>query len=383
MDEESPQGYDDNDDNNDDDLNLYTKSQKIVLQVLPLFTAPLSAIGSALIIYTIVKHGRQEIKTFQRFMLGMSLLDFVSSMGMILLGFWAVPQGTEFVVGARGNNVTCRASFFIMNLLFSSMWYSTFLAIYFMLVVRFDWPQKRIARFVEPFGHCLAFVAPLSSSIAEVVRKTVHPMYVLPGFCWTLNDPLGCTPSEDDPNCTEPQTSSVHQGVILILFGLIIVCMALILCQVRRTDHYVDRYEVGEDNHRRENTKMITKEALLYIGAFFLVFCPAAIVMSLDDKPASTSRNRAGYFAAAFLLKLLTPLQGLFNAIIYLRGRLVTLVQQQGEGQFTLDLFVAYLNASENFRSHEGSIEQVRVSTPQQTFGNGNREAPTETGGGL
>ena len=74
--------------NSDDtDYDLYSRTQQIVLEILPYFTAPLSALGSAAILYVILTDKHTKIETFQRLMLGMSLMDFVSSTGMTVLGY--------------------------------------------------------------------------------------------------------------------------------------------------------------------------------------------------------------------------------------------------------------------------------------------------------
>lgn len=65
---------------------LFSRTQQLVLEVLPYVTAPPSALGSALILYVILADKHTRIETFQRLMLGMSLLDLVSSTGMIVLG---------------------------------------------------------------------------------------------------------------------------------------------------------------------------------------------------------------------------------------------------------------------------------------------------------
>ena len=82
---------------------FYSRTQTIVLQPLPYLSAPPSAIGSALIIYTIAVDKYLEIGTYHRLILGMSIMDFISSFGFTAFGHWAVPAGTNFVVGASGN----------------------------------------------------------------------------------------------------------------------------------------------------------------------------------------------------------------------------------------------------------------------------------------
>ena len=69
------------------DFELYSKRQQVVLAILPYISAPLSGVGSAVIIYVIVRGKRNaKIQTYERLMLGMSTLDFISSFGLVAFG---------------------------------------------------------------------------------------------------------------------------------------------------------------------------------------------------------------------------------------------------------------------------------------------------------
>ena len=86
-----------------------------------------------------------------------------------------MPADTEFVVTASGNERTCAAANFFMMGVFGSMWYNTFLAIYFVLIIRFDWPEHRVAVYVEPIGHTAALGAIRD---ARAVSREMHEQVV-------------------------------------------------------------------------------------------------------------------------------------------------------------------------------------------------------------
>jgi hypothetical protein len=147
------------------EFDLYTDAQQVVLGYLPLLSAPLSLAGSLAIMYVIVTDNSNKIEVYQRLMLGMSTMDFLSSFGLVFLGSWAMPKDTSYVVGARGSVESCEAAGFLVNFIFGTMWYSFFLALYFLLLLRFEWSKKRISKCFEPFAHFVSISVPLANNI--------------------------------------------------------------------------------------------------------------------------------------------------------------------------------------------------------------------------
>jgi hypothetical protein len=109
--------------------------------------------------------------------------------------------------------------------------------------------------------------------------------------------------------------------------------MIMIVFRVRQTEQRMRRYSGGHSILRQ--TKETGVQALMYIGAFSVVFLPVAVLMTRDSGyPASTDINRKRFFAIAFFVKLVTPLQGFFNALIFLRMRLRSLMREGGRLSF-------------------------------------------------
>ena len=122
---------------------LYTDTQANVLALLPYFTAPWSVAGSCLILWSIWFDRKELLKyVYHRLMLAISLFDFISSMGILVLGPWAVPSDWPYGRSGRGTNGTCEAMGFLLNMLIASMWYGAFLSIQFVLVLCLEWKQR-------------------------------------------------------------------------------------------------------------------------------------------------------------------------------------------------------------------------------------------------
>lgn len=315
---------------------LYSHFQQAFLGYLPLASAPFSIFGSSLILYLILSEARQKLRSpYHRLMLGLSTLDFLNSLMMVVLGPWAVPEGTEFVVGARGTITTCEISGFFLNLIFGSMWYSLGLAVFFLSIVRFEMKQQRFARWIEPVFHFLAFTSPIANGIYAIASDWMNPMDILPGYCWTYDYPPGCNDSKE-VECLRGDNYSgmVEASMILLIWVLIIICMVFLFTKVRNTEKRLQRYAGGR-NVRLKRTKETGIQALLYILAFFFVFFPIVVMMTLKRSGVETTReNRGVYFTFALLSKLVSPLQGFFNAFIYLRKRFRTLTEDGGRLEF-------------------------------------------------
>jgi len=293
---------------------LFSKAQESILGIVSVLVAPLSAVGSALILWSIYKNRERTLRsTYHRLILGMSILDLCGSISMILLGPWALPKESGFVMASAKNFHACEASAFFLTLLLGGMWYSCFLSLNFVFLIKYEWKEKTLKCCLEPMAHMMAFLFPLISGIEGVVANMMNPVDILPGWCW-FAEPSCHT--KKDMECTrgDTSTSSSIAGTAIFIFCVIAVCMILILRKVYTTE--VRLREYGDHQRELAKTKETGHQALLYIGSFFLTYFPVVLLEALYE-----FRHNYFYFFVAMLVKTLTPLQGFFNAFIYLRTR--------------------------------------------------------------
>ena len=124
---------------------LYNETQEDVLAFLPYFTAPLSVVGADLTLWAIWFDRRTLLQqVYQRIMLALSVLNLITSLAMIILGPWAVPTDYAYGRSGRGHVATCEASGFFLTLYVGTIWYSTFLAIQFVLLLRWEWKDRYV-----------------------------------------------------------------------------------------------------------------------------------------------------------------------------------------------------------------------------------------------
>jgi len=307
---------------------LYSEKQQLILGYLPLATAPFSVVGSAFIVYSILLNRKETLlNPYHRIMLGISLLDLLTSTSLIVLGTWAVPvEAQDFVAGARGTWTTCNISGFFLNLLFGSMWYSAFLSLYFWCTIVLEQQRgKKLVKVIEPLGHAVSVLLPVLTGAIGAATTMINPMNILPGWCWFSIYPPNC---DDDPILCErgvelPNLQWVGAHVSIgVIFFTVIVCMVSITVKVRTIEKRIQQYAGGQSN-RLERTKATGVQSLLYIASFFFCFFPIVMTQTLYSY-----REKKYYYIFALLTKTVSPLQGAFNFWIYSRKRIQRLARE-------------------------------------------------------
>ena len=75
-------------------------------------------------------------------MFGLSFSDLIMS-SSYFFSSWAIPKGTAGVFAPLGNTATCNAQAFFMQYGVTVPLYNVSLAIYFMFIVRNQWPERK------------------------------------------------------------------------------------------------------------------------------------------------------------------------------------------------------------------------------------------------
>ena len=317
------------------DEGMYSQAQLKILFWVSYPPLLLTCFGSATILYIIIfKEWRKPEsatsnnpqRTYNRIMIGLSTSDLTAGVGGLVFKNWTVPAESGLAYGAVGNTLTCSINGFFTNFLIGSMLYTACLAVYFVLKVRFEVHENVISKYYEPFFHAIPIVVTLTSGVVGIFLEAFNPFDELAGFCWISDYPPGCSrPHRDDLECLRGQDSYVlakmlASGTIAITLLTIITCMVLIVAHVWTTEKRMQRFNhAGISIHSTKVTQETAIQALLYIGFFFLSTV-GLIVIQLS--PKQESRETASYyFPLSLVTEILSPMQGFFNAIIYIRPR--------------------------------------------------------------
>ena len=175
-----------------------------------------------------------------------------------------------------------------------------------------------------------------------------NPRRDLPGWCWFSDNPPLCN-ENDDIDCVRGEdyddfTGIIETGNVIFAWTIIIICMLLIVCKVRRIERNMGRYAVGRPDGRRPRgrngrgessntiataastaatsptasrgnepsyarTKATARQALLYIAIFFVIYSPMTLILQMKSTPDDPDLERKRKLPVALLVKICTPLQ--------------------------------------------------------------------------
>lgn len=130
-----------------------TDKQVRLLAFLFVVSGTLSMFGSFIIVHRVLRN-REQSKSYDRIMLGLSCSDIVSSLSYVLTPF-LVPRETSTRVTAMGNDVSCSVLGWLTQVGYAAIMYNAILSFYMLAVVKFSvTPEDFAARF-EPYLHAL------------------------------------------------------------------------------------------------------------------------------------------------------------------------------------------------------------------------------------
>lgn len=216
---------------------------------------------------------------------------------------WFVPKGAPHTWQALGNTQTCKLSGALGHGgQTASVLYTGSLCLYFFLVIRCGWHERRI-KTVEPFFHAVPLTIGWGTAMAGVFLDLYHPF----GWCcWIVphGDMLG-------------ESAFVYRWLFYYMWLWMVltfcaVAMYLIYSKLAETESSSRR--LGQPSGGGLASKFAT-QALLYIGA-----CLIATIFPMLQTLTHQLTGQI-FVPFLFLITIFFPLQGFFNAAIYTRPR--------------------------------------------------------------
>ena len=303
-------------------------------------TSALSIVGSSVLLTTLFRTKGARRKVHCRLLVFVSIFDLVFS---IAYGLGPVPVPKEVPIpGASGTVETCSAQGFFRQWGGISNNYLVMLLAYYVLVVRYNWPDGKIAKYVEPFMHCVAWIVPTFSAIYGVVLGVFNPIGM--SGCWTSSWPPGCDVNPQI-NCIRgadataflrrfnniPSLTSLAVMIFLLLVLIITVVQqrrkAIKLLISSRAANSITNHtsERGSSSVFEDQSREVQTQCLLY--GF------SATNSILWVNVTSIIRQRTGQLSiwSYYMTIIFLPLQGMFNCVIFLRPRFLQR-RKGGEG---------------------------------------------------
>jgi|AntRauTorckE5430_2_1112549.scaffolds.fasta_scaffold02015_2 hypothetical protein len=355
-------------------ISISSFSQTRAGWVIPTVTSIISFCASALIIYIIARSDRNRYTaTYHRIMGCMSIADMISSFAISLTTI-PMPKDVNEVYSFDGNSygtvLTCeiQAFTYILGVRFSIA-ASICLSVYYLLTFRYHVSHQVITKCVEPIFLIMALLLAVIRPITTLKKQLYNPT-TSTSWCVIGEFPLGCS-EEDGVGCIRGQEGATAKARTLIWSRLAIatilqvVCLGFIVVTVytrgkkqartllKNTDdnHQSEpKYEEelqavsieevltrdeGEVQHQEleeesnaslqhnnganhiQDTRMIVKHAIMYAVAFVVTNFPVPQLYSDST-------------ILAILTLTFRPLQGFFNALIFISQK-VYIIRQADE----------------------------------------------------
>ena len=220
----------------------------------------------------------------------MAALSVADIFGSIAYAFTTLPTPTEdFIQGAVGNQETCTAQGFFIQLGTTSAYINVSLSIYYLLVLKYGWSERKIKK-VKPFFFIFPIVVGLTFAFAGI------PFYD--------NMVLWCN------NAAEiwPEIPMV------IAIFVATVVMSTICWHVYQNEKRSSKWKMGgSGNNGQTMTKKVFSQAMWYLAAFNMTWPPYLALQFLWASGKAFSSYGFVLYASSVV-----PLQGFWNLIVYL-----------------------------------------------------------------
>jgi len=208
--------------------------QRAVLAILPKVSSVLSMCGSSAILAECFYFERKRLdRVYNRLLCVMAMFDILESI-FNFASTWMITAGANSSKFAAGNDDSCTAQGFFLQLGLTSPVLNAFLSWYYLLVIRYSWSEEDIKEKAEPWIYIISLLVGFGTSIAGVPLNLYHP-----GGLW-------CWINPDDSNAPTNNFNIYRYALYFIplfmCFFIIAFNMSLLTLTVRKLENASKRY---------------------------------------------------------------------------------------------------------------------------------------------
>lgn len=259
---------------------------------LPRVSAILSILGSMFIIYDTTKSQAKRKKVMNQLLCGLSIFDILGAWGYVFTTL-PIPEFHEYgpIWGAKGNEATCTAQGFFIQLGTISAYMNVSLAVYYYLVIKLGYEERRLKKIRWPL-----FLFPILVGLA----------FAFAGI-----------PFYDSLNLWCNNTASYWPDIpVAIAIGLATIIMVLVCWDVYSKEKASAKWRPGGTGGRQTLSSQVFWQSFFYLFAFYLTW-PPYLALQYAWAGGSALTNYGLVLTAATLV----PLQGFWNMLVYIRPR--------------------------------------------------------------
>mmetsp|Transcript_53283 Transcript_53283/g.79153 ORF Transcript_53283/g.79153 Transcript_53283/m.79153 type:complete len:352 (+) Transcript_53283:132-1187(+) len=288
---------------------MFTESQLKLIAIAPKVTAPLSILGSLLIIGKVLSSDERRSRVHHRLLFGMSICDIFQSFAYFL-STWPMPKDSSPFPYSRGTHMTCTIQGFFVQMGHSVMMYNVFLSLHYLISVQNNFVEIQLLRKLEPLAHVLAVGWPVLGGIIATLDDSMN--IAGPVACWINSVPTAC--QGDD--CIKGPRAGLWRWIFAMGTTFVAVFVATVAwIMLYFTVRQKEKCTATDAESRALKTllRIVSNQAALYLGAFYFTW---GIPLFLRVYQQSTGQL---FFSLIVFFAIVMPSQGIFNAIIYLR----------------------------------------------------------------
>ena len=266
----------------------FNRAQQVILAVTPKISSCLSLFGSSWIFVEVITTTSKRKNLYNRLLCSMSGFDIITGI-WLFASTWPIPRGTPNVSFAVGSQTTCAIQGFFVQMAIVVPIYNCYLALYYLLVIKYKVSEERIKFVIEPVMHVFAICFGLMTAIASLIMGLYNNANL---WCWIA------VPPPNDYNIEQDGNSEGNNKWVWI----------------SKTDEGKDEY--GEDADYQKNQETHFYRWMFYYAPlwFCIVFVTGTMLLvyrtvrqrelrtiSESESEESTHSNRRDYMKSSFI----------------------------------------------------------------------------------
>jgi len=291
-------------------------------------------------------------------MFGLSFADIIASIAIALT---TLPMPKDVIYPFSGPSYgtigTCEAQGFLY-IMGSSLAFCMMAAlnVYYACTLSFNVREEVFRRYIEPVFYVISITTSVITPTVVLLKADMLNPGVNDPFCGPAIYPEGCN-KEDDPDCRGTPIGNRNFLLTFIFaltlsFGTLIITMGSVIYTFYKREKRVkeklksrtettdeDESKARELEHAEKMTRIITKQALMYIGAFVITWIMPML---------SADKAIGSLYWVQVLRMIFQPLQGFFNMLIFFYHKVSILVRHYDERTVGDALRIIFLTPREN-----------------------------------
>jgi len=264
-------------------------AKRKVLVWFPRVSGILSFLSSSAIILDIARDRKKRRKLYGQLMLTMSVFDL---MGSAAYSLTTLPMPKEYYIeGSKGNDATCTAQGFFIQMGTTSAFVNVSLALYYYCIIKLSWTETRMKKI-----RIWLFLCPIT--VGLVFAFAGIPFYDML-FLWCNNSAAWW-----------PEVPIIG-AILLTTCAMTSVCLA-----VYKTENASHTYSSRRESNRQTISSVVFWQSIWYLLSFYLTWPPYLALQYLWA-------GGSGYSSYGLVLvaSTLVPLQGFWNCVVFFRVR--------------------------------------------------------------